>query len=202
MANQMTPDEMRETAKRLREGRFPEQGAWRTSDIEAGAEGLDRLADALEASPKRALLSSCRVPDHSEDDCPDEQDDADDREPDEALDRETDHGQHGPDDEKDDQHGPHVGNHTAVRAGTEQSEMRGRAEELRESAAIADESNLVEHAANQRAGADALDRLADVIEWALTDDTPPSLDSESYGIARGDALYIARGDTTTEKEKR
>ncbi|WP_188699394.1 hypothetical protein [Microbacterium nanhaiense] len=61
---------------------------------------------------------------------------------------------------------------------------------------------LGETADDERAGADALDRLADVIEWALTDDTPPSLDSESYGIARGDALYIARGDTTNEKEKR
>lgn len=48
MAERMTPDEMRETAKRLREGRFPEQGAWRTSDIEAGADALDRLAVVID----------------------------------------------------------------------------------------------------------------------------------------------------------
>lgn len=44
-------------------------------------------------------------------------------------------------------------------------EMRGRAEELRESADIAEEARLWEHAANQRAGADALDRQADVSAW-------------------------------------
>src|SRR5690606_1985115 len=103
---------------------------------------------------------------------------------------------------------------------TEQSEMRGRAEELRESAAIADESNLVEHAANQRAGADALDRLADVIElhipqhgsqgylpngqYGWIDEVCPQCGhADEYGIASPcPTLAIARGDTTNEKGKR
>lgn len=48
----MTPSEMREAAERLREGRLSEQGAWRTSDIEAGADALDRLAGVTEHAEK------------------------------------------------------------------------------------------------------------------------------------------------------
>lgn len=44
----MTPAELRAAAERLREGLFPEQGAWRTSDIEAGADAFERLADVIE----------------------------------------------------------------------------------------------------------------------------------------------------------
>ena len=44
----MTPAELRAAAERLREGLFPEQGAWRTSDIETGADALERLADVID----------------------------------------------------------------------------------------------------------------------------------------------------------
>ena len=169
-------------------------------------------AAALEASEKRPLLPSCCVSDHAEDDRPDEQDDADDREPDEALDREADHGQHGPDDEKDDQYGPHVGNRTAVRAGTEQSEMREQAKRLRRRTLIPRvegspfEADLV-------AGADALDRLADVValhipqqgsqgylpngQYGWIDEVCPKCgNADEYGIASPcPTLAVARGET-------
>ena len=49
----MTPAEMRAAAERLREGLFPEQGAWRTSDIEAGADALERLAAVIEYAERQ-----------------------------------------------------------------------------------------------------------------------------------------------------
>lgn len=75
------------------------------------------------------------------------------------------------------------------------AEMRGRAHSLCIAGHSACDPSLEAFRLNVLAGADALDRLADVIEWALDEDKPV-IDYESYAIAQGDALTVVRGETT------
>ncbi|MTE24848.1 hypothetical protein [Microbacterium sp. ZXX196] len=75
------------------------------------------------------------------------------------------------------------------------AEMRATAERLRHEARVQEKVLGAMDAARQvpamRSGANALDALAAVTEWALDDDRPV-IDHESYAIAQGDALYVIR----------
>lgn len=66
------------------------------------------------------------------------------------------------------------------------AEMRSRAVELRESADNADEARLVEHAANQRAGADALGHLPAIREaWTVPGHAPSFHQSWQQKVRQG-----------------